>query len=302
MAKSESSGVEWAGSIGDAPAGPVSFWGLHPEIADSKLFDEYLNRLVTGRDMHVVITAASETGVGKTTLAFALALLWDQSGWEVRKATLDPRRYSVLYDEVAPGSALILDEAEQAADTRRGMSKETVKLSHAFAGKRYRQIFGLLTAPSRSWIDDRIGSDSPDYWIQCQETPRGRPKGEAKVYRLKSSEHYGEYTPKTETITWPVLDDHPEFRRLDRKKRKWLEGTEQSEYVHREEFEEAKTNFWNKATKKTRYHIVKAMCEFGISQTDASEILSAAEHVEGLSQQRISQFVNSDSFDEVYSG
>lgn len=286
----------------DGAAPPVDLWSKAPELSDSKLFEEFLNRLVSGRDLHVVITAASETGVGKTTLAFALALLWDQHGWTADKATLDPRQYSVLYDEVDAGSVLILDEAEQAADKRRGMGHENVEISHAFAAKRYRQVFGIMTAPTRSWIDERLGKDSADYWIQCLETDRGRPKGEAKVYRLKVHEHYeSDYSKRTETITWPVLDWHPEFRALEDKKINRMEGVRESMWVHRDEVDEIKENYWNKATKMTRYHLVKAMAEYGISQTDISEILTIAENVEGLSQQRVSDFVNSDSFDEVYS-
>lgn len=226
-ATSSSSLDRWAG-----PAG----------IQDSKLHSEYMHRLTAGRDMHVIITAASETGVGKTTLAFALAVLWDQSGWHVGKASVaDPSKYSRLYDntnEVPPGSVLLLDEAEKAVDARRGMSTESVELSQDFASKRYRQIFGLLTAPSKSWVDKRLGSDSADYWIQAQETPTGKPKGEAVVYRLKTNEHYErEYTKREEIISWPILDTHPEFIRLNRIKEEELEGTANDRYVPREKVE-----------------------------------------------------------------
>jgi len=287
----------------DYDAGPVSKWAQYPSLAESKLFDEYANRLVSGRDMHVVITASSETGVGKTTLAVVLALLWDQNGWTADKAAVaDAAEYTVKYDEVQPGSVLLLDEAEIAADSRRGTSKGNVEISQAFAGKRYRQVFGMLTAPSKDWIDQRLGSDAADYWIQAQETDRGRPKGEAIVYRLKSNEHYGtDYTKRHEVIDWPVLDDNPVFKQLDRIKQETLSGSHQSAYVHRDRVEELKENYWNKASKKTRYHIVKAMVRHGLTQTEAADILTQAEHVEGLSQQRVSQFMNSEDFDEVYS-
>lgn len=283
-------------------AGPVSRWAAYPSLANSKLFDEYANRLVAGRDMHVVITASSETGVGKTTLAVTLALLWDQTGWVAEKAAVaDAAEYTVKYDEVQPGSVLILDEAEIAADARRGTSKGNVEVSQAFAGKRYRQVFGQMTAPSKKWVDQRLGSDAADYWIQVQETDRGRPKGEAVVYRMLTNEHYEtDYTNRYETIEWPILDDHPAFIELDELKEERLSGSFSSPYVHRDEVQEMKSNWWNKATKMARYHIVKSMVEHGLTQTETAEILQAAEHVEGLSQQRVSQFVNSESFDEVY--
>lgn len=284
-------------------AGPVSQWAKYPSLANSKLFDEYANRLVSGRDMHVVITASSETGVGKTTLAVTLALLWDQNGWNAQKAAVaDAAEYTNKYDEVAPGSVLILDEAEIAADSRRGTSKGNVEVSQAFAGKRYRQVFGMLTAPSKSWIDQRLGSDAADYWIQAQETDRGRPKGEAVVYRLKSNEHYAtDYSTREEVITWPKLDNHKAFKNLDQRKKDRLSGSHKSRYVHRDKVDQMKENFWNKATMKARYHLTKAMVENGMTQSQTAEILQAAEHVEGLSQSQVSRYVNSDEFKEVYS-
>ena len=288
--------------VEDIEAGPAKVWAQYPSLAESKLFDEYANRLVSNRDMHVIITAASETGVGKTTLAVTLALLWDQLGWNAEKAAVaSAPEYVVKYDEVEPGSVLLLDEAEIAADNRRGTTKGNVEVSQAFAGKRYRQVFGMLTAPSKQWVDKRLGADAADYWIQAQETDRGKPKGEAIVYRLKSNEHYQtDYTKRHEIITWPRLDDHPAFIELDRRKRERLGGDYNSVYVHRDEIEDMKSNFWDKATKKARYHITKAMVTHGLTQTETAEILKKAEHVEGLSQQRVSQFINSESFEEVY--
>lgn len=284
-------------------SGPVSTWAQFPSLAESKLFDEYANRLVAGRDMHVIVTASSETGVGKTTLAVVLALLWDQHGWTADKAAVaSAEEYTQKYDQVDPGSVLLLDEAEIAADNRRGTTKGNVELSQAFAGKRYRQVFGILTAPTKSWVDKRMGSDAADYWIQAQETDRGRPKGEAIVYRLQTNEHYQtDYTQRKEVISWPRLDDHSEFKNLDRRKKERLGGEHTSAYVHRDEVEEMKSNWWNKATKMSRYHTVKAMAEHGITQTKISEILQAAEHVEGLSQSQVSRILNTESFEEAYS-
>lgn len=224
---------------------PTELWAGEDGIADSKLHSEYMHRLVAGRDMHVIITAASETGVGKTTLAFALAWLWDQPGWHVDKACVaDAEKYSRLYDDtqmVPPGSVLLLDEAEKAADARRSMKEESVQLSQDFASKRYRQVFGLLTAPSKSWVDKRMGSDSADYWIQAQETDEGKPKGEAIVYRLKTNEHYErEYTTREEIVSWPVLDSHPEFHALNRIKEEELEGSSKSRYVKRDKIDDIK--------------------------------------------------------------
>lgn len=310
---------------------PLEIWTEYDGLTDSKYWQEYVNRLSAGRDMHTYITAASETGVGKTTLAFALCFLGDMAGWTADQATLDPAEYAHLYDkrnicethaeqedeipvpvfeacddceyELPPGSWLLGDEWEQAVDARRSSSKENVEASHAVATKRYRQIFGVYTLPSKTWMDSRFSDDAADFWIQAQATDRGKPEGQAHVYRLKTNEHYEtSYTERVETIRWPVLDDHPEFQRLQHKKRERMEGQIRRSYIHRDEVEEMKKNFWNKATKKTRYHIVKALSEYGMSQTAISEVLTVAENVEGLSQQRVSQLVNTESFEEAYDG
>lgn len=286
---------------------PVDIWSQYPGFSESKLFHEFLARLTSNRDMHVIVTAAAETGVGKTTLAFALALLWDMSGWTTKKSTMSPHEYEMMYDKVPPGSVLLLDEVQQAADNRRATSSSNVDLSQAFATKRYRQVFGMMTAPSKAWVDNRIGGDSADYWIQAQETPEGRPKGEAKVYRLRNNEHYeSTYKERVETISWPVLDDHPQFQALEEMKAKRMEGQTEEKYVHRDEVQELKDNYWNKCSKQARYYFVKAMSEWGMTQGEIATVLGNAEResdgdVEALSQPRISDLVGADAFEEVYS-
>lgn len=319
---------------GDGDEIPDELWELwaeFPGLTNSKFWKTYVTRLRAGRDIHVAVTAASETGVGKTLLAFVLALLGDVNGWTAEQATLDPAEYAHMYDERDPcekhadrderlslsefencdactyelpaGSWLIGDEWEQAVDARRSTSKENVEASHQVATKRYRQIMGVYTLPSKSWMDNRFGDDAVDFWIQVHETEYGEPEGVADVYRVKVNEHKGSgYTEHVEQITWPNLAEHPEYEALNRLKKKRMEGNIHRTYVHRDEYEEMKENFWNKATKKSRYHLVKAMVEFGISQTDAAEITQIAEHVEGLSQQRVSQLVNTESFEEAYDG
>jgi len=272
-------------------------------IDDSQLFRDYVERLTNGRDMHAIVTASSETGVGKTTLAVSLALLWDQHGWTAEKAAVaDAKRYSYLYDDVPPGSVLILDEAEKAANSRRSMSHANVDVADAFAAKRYLQVFGLLTAPSKSWVDKRLGESAADYWIQALEADGGGIKGEAKVYRLKEQEHYETfYTERTETISWPILDDNEAFQNLDERKDAKLSGSIQSDYVHRDEVEDIKDNYWQKSRKRMRYDMLEAMDSFDVTKADMARILQAGEATESLTQQRVGQIVNADSFDDVYS-
>lgn len=245
--------------------GPVGVWSTFEGLRESTFFGEYLNRLVTGRDMNVQITAASETGVGKTTLAVALAMMMDQHGWTHDKAAVASAiEYDRLYDQVPPGSALILDEAEKAVDSRRGMKTSSVTLSQSFATKRYRQVFSILTAPSKSWIDKRLSSDAADYWIQVQETDMGRIKGEARVYRLKTDEHYDtDYAKRTEFLSWPNLDGHPEFERLDQRKRDLLESddSDSEQWYTQKELNEAKATAERQAKESVRNELIKSIYE-----------------------------------------
>jgi len=158
--------------------GPIAICERFPAIKQSRFFTELFTRLVIGRDANIVITASSETGVGKSTLAVTLALLIDQHGWTSEKAAIgSAEEYDRLYDEVDPGSVVILDEAEEAVDSRRGMTSESVSLAQSFAAKRYKQVFSILTAPTKSWIDKRLGSDSADFWIQAEENRPGSDQG-----------------------------------------------------------------------------------------------------------------------------
>jgi len=268
--------------------GPVGPWAELPEFRQSKFFAELLNRLVTGRDMNIIVTAASETGVGKTTLAVALAMMIDQHGWTADKASVaDPADYDRRYDQCPPGSCLILDEAEKAVDARRGMSKESVSLSQTFATKRYRQVFSIMTAPSKSWIDQRLGSDAADYWIQALQTDLGRIKGEAKVYRLKTNEHYEvDYSKRTEYLHWPNLDGNEEFERLDERKRELLESDTEQSYVDADDVDELKQQAVESATERQRREVVKRLNELeAVTQEDIADVFE-------VSQSRVSQIVN----------
>jgi len=275
--------------LSDLNLGPVGPWIHQPQFRRSKFFAEYLNRLVTGRDMNIIVTAASETGVGKTTLAVALATLMDQHGWTHDKASVaDPIEYDRKYDQCQPGEVLVLDEAEKAMDSRRGMTKESVNLTQSFATKRYKQVFSILTAPSKSWVDKRLGGDAADYWIQALQTDLGRIKGEAKVYRLKENEHYQQdYTERTEYLHWPNFDGHPEFEKLDERKVELLETDDESQtYLHKDEVDD----LLERREKEIRKEVQKEI----ITKLNTVDDLTQSQIAEGFpfKQSRVSQIAN----------
>lgn len=269
--------------------GPMRPWLELPAFRRSKFFAELLNRLVTGRDMNIIVTAASETGVGKTTLAVALAMVTDQYGWTHDKAAVaDPVEYDRKYDNAPPGTCLILDEAEKAMDARRGMSKESVELTQSFATKRYKQVFSILTAPSKGWVDKRLGDDAADYWIQAHQTDLGRIKGQATVYRIKENEHYEQdYTERTELIEWPNFDGHPQFEKLDARKVDLLEtDTDDKTYYHADEVEELIEKRTKQVKQKQRSEIIGRLNQIdALTQSDIAAVFD-------LSRGRVSQIAN----------
>lgn len=291
MAKRESASGLDIDTASGSDLGPAGILAEYPETRESRFFTELYTRLVVGRDANIVITASSETGVGKSTLAVTLALLIDQHGWTSDKAAIgSAEQYDRLYDTVKPGAAVILDEAEEAVDSRRGMTSESVSLAQSFAAKRYKQVFSILTAPTKGWIDKRLGSDSADFWIQAEETELGRIKGEGPVYRLRTNEHYEQdFTKKTETITWPNISDHPAFEAMDEAKTARYDNTgEESQYYDADEVEEREQRAQKQAKSQYRKQIV--------SQLNNIEDLTQGEigEVFGISSSRVSQIVNSD--------
>jgi len=162
-----------------------------------------------------------------------------------------------------------------------------VKLTQSFATKRYKQVFSILTAPSKSWVDGRLGGDAADYWIQAQETDMGRVKGEAVVYRLKTNEHYEtDYANRTEMLHWPNMDGDEEFERLDRRKRELLESDSESQYVDADEVSDIKQQAARSATEQQRREIIKRLNRIDkLTQKDVGEVFD-------ISPSRVSQIVN----------
>jgi predicted XRE-type DNA-binding protein len=267
-------------------------------LENSELHNEFIRRLKQGRDIRVIVSAENAaTGVGKTTAAFVLCLLWDVYGWTAAKGTLDPREYAQRYYQVPPGSCLLLDEAEKGLERRRSMSKDVLEVGHAFATLRYRQVAGVLTLPSRSMMDKRIAEMLTDYWIVCKEQPRG----EAEVYKFGYNEVIdAAYKEHVETFKWPPMDSHPEFQKLTAKKEDREQGQIQSQYVHRDELEDLKENYWNKATQKKTFELVRVFYDlYGgrsgkLSQSDIGDAV-------GVDQSQISRMVNAESFEDFYS-
>lgn len=177
-----------------------------------------LYRLTHNRDCKVLITSSgSTTGTGKTTLAIQLCR-WIRSAsndlfghsrkWDSEEhAFVDLHEYLGAYKSGWNGDALLLDEIEKSADSRRSMSKENQHLSMAWAILRYRNIVSVATLPSVSMLDFRL-LELADVWINVQR------RGVANSYYLTVNDFDGDIIRKRmerngykEQICWPDLDD-----------------------------------------------------------------------------------------------
>jgi DNA-directed RNA polymerase specialized sigma subunit len=114
----------------------------------------------------------------------------------------------------------------------------------------------------------------------------GRIKGEAKVYRLKTNEHYEtDYASRTEYLHWPNLDGNKEFQKLDERKRELLESDPEQSYVDADDVEELKKKAVESATERQRREVVQRMNEM---DRFLQEDIAAAWNI---SQSRVSQLV-----------
>jgi hypothetical protein len=194
---------------------PINGWSIDPSMPLHQLF---VRRMERGRDLKVIITSKdSQTGTGKTTLAFWLARQWHSmygdGEWQAEKhATLDVDGFLDAYRELAPGSVLLMDEAEQ-LDARRAMSGDNVDFSHYWMMMRFNQITSMLTLPTTSALDKRL-KELADIWIEVQR------RGLATVHKISvgSYENGKVRTPKIQQLEWPNVADHPEMEALDEMK------------------------------------------------------------------------------------
>lgn len=177
---------------------------------------EIKNKLNSDNDAKVIIQGAnSQTGIGKTTLAILLCRFIDPEWDAESKAFIDVQEYLNAHLDYPKGSALLLDEIEAGADSRRSTSTENVNLSQGWAKLRSRNIATVCTLPSISMLDKRM-MELADYWVLV------RKRGVAQPYRIEVNDFAPHRAPSRqafdgeEHIRFADLpDDDPDKRYLD---------------------------------------------------------------------------------------
>ena len=249
-------------------------------------FQRIAKRKMNERDAVVLVTADdADRGVGKTTLALALAKLLDTSSTEFdaeEQATLSVPRFLNLYDELEKGSTLLLDEGEQ-IDARRSMSQENVDASLKMQTRRVNQIIVIITLPSAEMIDNRV-EQLTDFWVNCEARGRARVY-KKKIHRIKQSVYY----ESLQSIEWPNLDDDGDYQTLAKKKEEFNAGEgDETEYVRQEELQEQLKRARKETRQETRDDLIQALCSHG--EIEQRHVAEAVE----LSPARVSQIANGD--------
>lgn len=237
----------------------------------------------------IIISHNSRPGLGKTTLAIQMARAWDQHGWTVDdKAFMDVHEYRQAYRNEKPGSVLLFDEIERAADSRRAMSHENVGLSQDWATLRYRNMVSIATLPTTSMLDNRM-LEMSDYWIRVVK------RGEAWPYKVKVNDFNGRVwrqrmgPDENMVIGFPDLgegdDDYAELKRMK------AEDTRSSEeHLTMEEAKKMQEAARQEAQKDVRDEMIRDLYDtFDVSYNDISELETV-----GLRTTRVGEIVNSD--------
>ncbi|MCQ4334825.1 hypothetical protein KM295_15325 [Natronomonas sp. F2-12] len=248
-----------------------------------------LHRLIENRKrdnrtlLGSIVARDAQTGTGKTTLAVQLAKTMDENGWTADRATLDPDEYAEMYtsEDTPKKSCIILDESEQAADSRRSSSTGNVKLSHLWATMRYREVYSLTTLPSASMLDKRL-KELADLYIVVIE------RGVAVVYQTKVDDTEGEnYLRRLHRVRWKPLDDDPEYQKLTEKKSERMENYSEN-YAYGDDEEEIDPDqVRHEAEMEKRNELIERMADLDFTQKEISEVVD-------LDRSTVSRILNGD--------
>lgn len=250
------------------------------------------HRLSNDRDVKIIITSkGSTTGLGKTMLAICIAQ-WTEEyiagrSWDVEnRGYIDIQSYIKRYKQAPKNSALIIDELEKGADSRRSMAKDNVDLSHAWAQLRYRNIVSIATLPSVSMLDNRM-MELADIWINVVERGKAIPfyiyvnDFSGKVHR-KQLQH--PMTNQSELITWPDIPDTKSYQYMKELKDESVRTGEGAQMYDKEEVDSKVS----KAVKEKRNELIRAF--YRSDHTNVSQ--SKLGDIVGLSQSMIDVIVN----------
>ena len=213
---------------------------------------EAKKKLTTDNDIKIITQGQnSQTGIGKTTLAIQLCRYIDPEWNAEEKAFIDIHEYLNAHLDYPKGSALLLDEIEHGADSRRAMSSENVDLSQGWAKLRARNIATVATLPSISMLDKRM-LELADYWVLVKK------RGIAQPFRINVNDFRPSRLPSRKPLPG---DEHIQFRDLadDDDDKKYLDELKDEAIRHSGSMETIKIA---EHKKKVKQEIKKAKREY----------------------------------------
>jgi len=226
---------------------------------DTWIYSQYKKRVRQDRDIKIgIIAEDGETGVSKTTLALYLAIKMDENGFSADKVALDGNELLDLMniqDGVPYNSAVIADEIQKVADTRRSMSTVNVQLTQAIDMARFRQAYFIYTLPTWGSLDKRV-RQSTNILIKCHKDQIGK----ATVYDIRLNDLDGGNikTHKMETISYPDISDHPIYEEMEKYKEESFEKITSGEDLNAEDEDTEPTISKQKAKAKMEAVRVKS--------------------------------------------
>lgn len=266
-----------------------------PDIADDSrtnpfaegtfLHDIFGKVLKEHRDIIIIVTDhRGRRGTGKTIASLNLASNLDQTeeGITFSKCSLDVEEIRNAYSSQPKGSALVLDEIEQAAGNRESMTVTNRALREIMSMGRVQEKYVVVNVPIKKFVDKDI-LKLCDVWISM--TRRGR----GLVHHLKWEPYSEELL--NERKQWIEFDDiergtqlREVYNKLSREKNKRIDGEEGRKFVPKEEHEQQLQQERKQARKDQRDEDIQGI--YGHPDTDVTQQVVA--DAVGVSQKTVS--------------
>jgi hypothetical protein len=265
--------------------------GTHPEIPESNkenpfkdgtfLNDIFGKVLKENRDIIMIVTDhRGRRGTGKTIASLNMASNLDQTeeGLVFSKCSLDVEEIRNAYTSQPPGSALVLDEIEQAAGNRDAMTVTNRALREIMAMGRVEQKYVICNVPIKGFVDTDI-LKLCDVWISM--TRRGR----GLVHHLKWEPYMEKlFTEKKQWMEFQDIDQGTQLRKvynkLSREKRNRISGEEGKKFLPLEEHEHELKMARKDARKDMRDELVTGVYEnpeIDVTQQELADAIGVAQ-------------------------
>lgn len=269
---------------GDGPDIPEKSWD-NPFKEGTFLHDIFGKVLKENRDIIIIVTDhRGRRGTGKTIASLNLASNLDQTqeGVTYSKCSLDVEEIRNAYSSQPKGSALVLDEIEQAAGNRDAMTVTNRALREIMAMARVQQKYVICNVPIKGFVDTDI-LKLCDVWISV--TRRGR----GLVHHLKWEPYMEKlFTEKKQWIEFEDIDGGTQLRevykKLSREKLNRIDGEEGRKFIPSEEHEHEVKQERKAARKDMRNELVQGVYnnpEIDVTQQQLADAI-------GVSQKTIS--------------